>query len=98
MFVAFDREVRVNLAVVTLGTPDRLWRCLDALRHHESRHDFTVSAVPNSDRAHGAAAAGRRARSWAVEDRGGNDPPAYNPRRWGRPHHPPHLTPAALPA
>ena len=49
MFVGFERGVRVNLAVVTLGTPDRLWDCVAALRGHRSRHDFTVSVVINAD-------------------------------------------------
>ena len=54
MFVAFDRDVRVSLGVVTLGTPDRLRGCLDALRTHVSRHDFTVAVVVNADTADGA--------------------------------------------
>lgn len=54
MFVAFDRDVRVNLGVVTLGTPDRLPGCLDALRTHESRHDFSVAVVVNADTPDGA--------------------------------------------
>ena len=45
----FDRGVRVSLGVVTLGTPDRLWGCLEALRAHESRHAFTVALVVNAD-------------------------------------------------
>jgi len=54
VFVTFDRRVRVALCVVTLGTPDRLWRCLDALRAHESRHDFVVTVVVNADSPDGA--------------------------------------------
>jgi GT2 family glycosyltransferase len=54
VFVAFDRDVRVCLGVVTLGTPDRLRGCLDALRTHESRHDFTVAVVVNADTPDGA--------------------------------------------
>lgn len=49
MFVPFDPHVRVCLTVVTLGTPPRLLTCLDALRRHESRHDFTVALVLNAD-------------------------------------------------
>ena len=56
MFVAFDRDVRVSLGVVTLGTPDRLRGCLEALVGHVSRHDFTVVVVVNADTADGAAA------------------------------------------
>ena len=48
MFVTFDRTVRVNLAVVALGTPDRLYDALAALVVHESGPDFTVSCVLNS--------------------------------------------------
>ena len=47
MFVAFDRRVRVHLGVVTLGAPDRLGACLEALVRHESRHDFVVSLLVN---------------------------------------------------
>ena len=47
MFVAFDPMVRVNLAVVALGTPDRLHNCLAVLVGHESRHDYTVTCVLN---------------------------------------------------
>ena len=54
MFVAFDRDVRVSLGVVTLGAPDRLRGCLDALCTHVSRHDFTVAVVVNADTADGA--------------------------------------------
>jgi GT2 family glycosyltransferase len=54
VFVAFDRDVRVSLGVVTLGTPDRLRGCLDALRTHESRHDFSVAVVVNADTPDGA--------------------------------------------
>jgi GT2 family glycosyltransferase len=54
VFVTFDRGVRVSLGVVTLGTPDRLWGCLEALRAHESRHDFTVTVVVNADTPDGA--------------------------------------------
>ena len=54
MFVAFDRGVRVSLGVVTLGTPDRLRGCLDALVGHVSRHDFTVVVAVNSDSPDGA--------------------------------------------
>jgi GT2 family glycosyltransferase len=54
VFAAFDRGVRVSLGVVTLGTPDRLRGCLEALRTHESRHDFTVAVVVNSDTPDGA--------------------------------------------
>jgi GT2 family glycosyltransferase len=49
VFVAFDRAVRVSLAVVTLGAPDRLRGCLEALCSHASRHDFTVTVVVNAD-------------------------------------------------
>jgi GT2 family glycosyltransferase len=54
VFVAFDRGVRVTLCVVTLGAPEWLGRCVDALRAHESRHDFTVVVVVNSVTADGA--------------------------------------------
>jgi GT2 family glycosyltransferase len=54
VFVTFDRGVRVSLCVVTLGTPDRLWRCLDALRAHASRHEFTVTVVVNAATPDGA--------------------------------------------
>ena len=37
VFVTFDRDVRVGNGVVTLGAPDRLAGCLDALRDHVSR-------------------------------------------------------------
>jgi GT2 family glycosyltransferase len=47
VFVAFDRRVRVHLGVVTLGAPDRLGACLEALVRHESRHDFVVSLLVN---------------------------------------------------
>jgi len=49
MFVPFDAHVRVCLTVVTLGTPPRLRACLEALRRHGSRHDFTVALVVNAD-------------------------------------------------
>jgi GT2 family glycosyltransferase len=49
MFVPFEPRVRVCLTVVTLGTPPRLLTCLEALRRHESRHDFTVALVLNAD-------------------------------------------------
>jgi len=55
--VAFDRDVRVSLGVVTLGAPDRLRGCLEALCSHESRHDFTVALVVNSAAPDGAAPA-----------------------------------------
>ena len=55
MFVAFDRDVRVSLGVVTLGRPDRLRGCLEALVAHPSRHDFTVVVVVNADTPDGAA-------------------------------------------
>lgn len=54
VFVAFDPDVRVSLGVVTLGTPDRLRACLDALCGHVSRHDFTVAVVVNADTPDGA--------------------------------------------
>ncbi len=54
VFEAFDRGVRVSLGVVTLGAPDRLRGCLDALRTHRSRHDFTVVVVVNADTPDGA--------------------------------------------
>jgi GT2 family glycosyltransferase len=54
VFVAFDRAVRVSLGVVTLGTPDRLRVCLEALVGHVSRHDFTVVVVVNADTPDGA--------------------------------------------
>jgi len=47
VFVAFDRQVRVHLGVVALGTPVRLRSCLDALVAHESEHDFVVSCLVN---------------------------------------------------
>jgi GT2 family glycosyltransferase len=56
VFVPFQRDVRVSLGVVTLGTPDRLGGCLEALVRHESRHDFTVVVVVNADTPDGAAA------------------------------------------
>ena len=52
--MAFDRDVRVSLGVITLGGPDRLRGCLDALCAHESRRDFTVTVVVNADTADGA--------------------------------------------
>lgn len=55
MFVAFDRSVRINLGVVTLGAPDRLFTCLEALLAHVSRHDFTVGVVMNVDTPDGTA-------------------------------------------
>jgi len=55
VFVTSNRRVRVSLGVVALGTPERLWRCLEALREHESRHDFTVVLVVNSDTPDGPA-------------------------------------------
>ena len=54
MFVPFDRDVRISLVVITLGAPDRLRGCLDALCTHVSRHDFTVAVVVNSDTPDGA--------------------------------------------
>jgi GT2 family glycosyltransferase len=54
VFVAFDRDVRVSLGVVTLGTPERLRGCLDALCTHVARHDFTVAVVVNADTPDGA--------------------------------------------
>jgi GT2 family glycosyltransferase len=54
VFVPFQRDVRVSLGVVTLGTPDRLRGCLEALVGHESRHDFTVVVVVNADTPDGA--------------------------------------------
>ena len=54
MFVAFDRDVRISLGVITLGAPDRLRGCLDALCTHVSRHDFTVAVVVNADTPDGA--------------------------------------------
>ena len=50
MLVPFDPAARVHLGVVTLGTPARLGECLEALRTHESRHDFVVSVCVNADR------------------------------------------------
>ena len=47
MFVAFDPGVRVHLGVVTLGGPQRLASCLEALVAHESEHDFVVSLLVN---------------------------------------------------
>jgi len=47
VFVAFDRSVRVHLGVVTLGAPDRLRSCLEALVAHRSEHDFVVSLLVN---------------------------------------------------
>ena len=49
MFVPFEPRVRVCLTVVTLGTPPRLLTCLEALRRHESRHEFGVALVVNAD-------------------------------------------------
>ncbi len=49
MFATFDRDVRVSLGVVTLGVPDRLGGCLEALCAHASRHDFTVAVVVNAN-------------------------------------------------
>jgi GT2 family glycosyltransferase len=37
VFQTFDRGARIDLAVVTLGTPDRSRGCLDALRGHAPR-------------------------------------------------------------
>jgi GT2 family glycosyltransferase len=54
VFVAFDPAVRVSLGVITLGTPDRLRGCLEALVAHGSRHDFTVVVVVNADTPDGA--------------------------------------------
>jgi len=53
VLVASDRSVRIALSVVTLGVPDRLRRCLDALLAHETRHDFTVTVVVNADTSDG---------------------------------------------
>jgi GT2 family glycosyltransferase len=47
VFVAFDRRVRVHLGVVTLGAPDRLRTCLEALVAHRCEHDFVVSLLVN---------------------------------------------------
>jgi GT2 family glycosyltransferase len=47
VFVAFDRDVRVHVGVVALGTPPRLPSCLQALVAHESEHDFVVSCLVN---------------------------------------------------
>lgn len=49
MFVPFDPAARLHLGVVSLGTPARLLECLEALRTHESRHDFVVSVCVNPD-------------------------------------------------
>jgi GT2 family glycosyltransferase len=49
VFVPFDPAARVVLAVVALGTPERLVTCVTALRGHESRHDFAVVVVRNED-------------------------------------------------
>ena len=46
-FVSFETHPRVTLAVVALGTPERLGTCLADLLDHESRHDFTVVLVIN---------------------------------------------------
>jgi GT2 family glycosyltransferase len=54
VFVAFDRDVRVTLSVVTLGAPERLRGCVEALVSHASRHDFSVVVVVNSDTPDGA--------------------------------------------
>jgi GT2 family glycosyltransferase len=54
VFVPFQRDVRVSLGVVTLGTPERLRGCLEALVGHQSRHDFTVVVVVNADTPDGA--------------------------------------------
>ena len=49
MLVAFDPTARIHLGVVALGTPRRLVDCLEALRTHESRHEFVVSVCVNRD-------------------------------------------------
>jgi GT2 family glycosyltransferase len=54
VFVPFQRDVRVSLGVVTLGAPERLRGCLEALVGHVSRHDFTVVLVVNADTPDGA--------------------------------------------
>lgn len=43
----FDASTRVCLAVVALGTPQRLRDCLESLAAHESRHAFSVVVVVN---------------------------------------------------
>jgi GT2 family glycosyltransferase len=49
VFVPFDRQVRVHMAVITLGDPPRLRDCLAALVAHQSRHNFAVSCLVNRD-------------------------------------------------
>ena len=43
----FDADARVCLAVVALGTPQRLRDCLESLAGHSSRHPFSVICVVN---------------------------------------------------
>jgi GT2 family glycosyltransferase len=47
VFIPFDAGARVTLAVVSLGTPQRLLDCLASLVAHEAREDFSVVCVVN---------------------------------------------------
>ncbi len=47
MIVDFETPTRVTLAVVSLGTPQRLRDCFDSLERQESRHAFSVVCVVN---------------------------------------------------
>lgn len=48
MHVAFDASPRATLAVVSLGTPDRLPILLAELAGHKSRHGFSIIWVENA--------------------------------------------------
>jgi GT2 family glycosyltransferase len=47
MFVPYDSEAPIHLAVVALGTHDRMRACIANLVNHASAHDFTVTCVIN---------------------------------------------------
>ena len=49
MFAPDDPARRVEILVVALGVTDRLQRCLESLRAHESKHAFGVTCVVNPD-------------------------------------------------
>ena len=48
MLVPTGSQARVTLAVVALGTPQRLRDCLAALSQHHSKHDFSIVCVVNA--------------------------------------------------
>jgi GT2 family glycosyltransferase len=49
VFAPDDPARRVEILVVALGVTDRLQRCLESLRAHESKHAFGVTCVVNPD-------------------------------------------------